>query len=441
MVEVIRRIQLVEWLVPLIGYLVVLGWLMLGRPRLPRAGPPVADLGAEPPAVVALLMNGWEVDEHALVATLLDLAARQYIEIEEPGDGMRIRLLHPDPSDLIAPERMVHDLVRSRVGPGRSVPLSAVVPHSHGEAREFRRRFEAAVVQAARGMRLSTRRPREAMANFSFAWFAVFPALLAALLPAVWMKSVGWLLVTPVLWIALVVVLYLPFKAALLRHEWSTPDGRRTARYWLGVKAFLDGYEVFHDLPPSAVMIWDRYLAYGAALRCAERATDALAVPWAGRHGTARRELPVRPAVTAAGRRPRSPAELTSPDAMRVGMITVLGDTVVTPAGSWPRAGTQWTVTETRRGKLAVNLGVLIAFVGMCCLFPFTLILVPAMFERRTAGTVSVTVSWIATSFTTELPFVGDEEYTAISSAVAAATGHPGPSASAGRGTAQRRRP
>jgi Predicted membrane protein (DUF2207) C-terminal domain len=437
MVEVIRRIQLVQWAVPLVGYLVVLGWLTLSRPRLPQPGPPVADLGAEPPAVVALLMNGWEVDEHALAATLLDLAARRYIEVEEPGDGIRIRLLYPDPSGLIAPERLVHDLIRSRAGLGQSVPLAAIVPDGHSAAQDFRRRFEAATVQAARGMRLSTRRPGEAMANFSFFWFAVIPAFFAALLPAaliaVWMRSAYWLLVAPVLWIALIILLRLPFKAALMRHEWSTPDGRRTARYWLGVKAFLDGYEVFHDLPPSAVMIWDRYLAYGAALRCTERATDALAVVWTGRHGTARRETPVRPIGTAPARQPRSPAELTSPNAVRVGMITVLDGTVVTPAGSWPRSGTQWTVTETRHSRLSVNVSVLIVFVGMCCLFPVTLVLVPAMFGRRVAGTVAVTVSWMGISFTTELPYVGKDEYAAITGAVTAATGYPRASAPAGQ--------
>jgi hypothetical protein len=84
-VEVYRRIQLAQLMVPLVGYLVVVCWLAFGRPRRPPAGPPVPDLGGEPPAVVALLVNEWEVDRHALVATLLDLAARRYIEIEEPG--------------------------------------------------------------------------------------------------------------------------------------------------------------------------------------------------------------------------------------------------------------------------------------------------------------------------------------------------------------------
>jgi hypothetical protein len=48
--------------------------------------------------------------------------------------------------------------------------------------------------------------------------------------------------------------------------ERDTPEGREVARGWLGLREFLRRDEVFAELPPSAVAVWDRYLSYGDAL-------------------------------------------------------------------------------------------------------------------------------------------------------------------------------
>jgi hypothetical protein len=262
------------------------------------------------------------------------------------------------------------------------------------------------------------------MEYFSFLWFAMIPALWLSILPAGLLKSWHWLIAAPALWLVLVFLLRLPFRRAVLSHEWSTPDGRRTAAYWLGVKAYFEGYDLFADVPAAAVTIWERYLAYGAALRRAERATAELAVLWTGRYRPSQPRPPIRQVSSVPVYQPRSVAELTSPDAIRIGMITVLDDKVISPAGSWPRSATRWTVTHTRHDKLTLNLGVVIVFVGMCCLFPATLVIVPAMFARKRAGTVSVTASWLHSAFTTQLPYRGYEDYAAIGAAVTAATGH-----------------
>jgi hypothetical protein len=56
--------------------------------------------------------------------------------------------------------------------------------------------------------------------------------------------------------------------AGLVQHtgERDTPAGVAAASRWFGVQAWLRNHEQFAGLPPSAVAIWDRYLAYGAAL-------------------------------------------------------------------------------------------------------------------------------------------------------------------------------
>src|SRR6202008_3728391 len=45
---------------------------------------------------------------------------------------------------------------------------------------------------------------------------------------------------------------------------------------WRGARAWLPGHDAFADLPPAAVMVWDRYLGYGAAVHVAHAATAAL---------------------------------------------------------------------------------------------------------------------------------------------------------------------
>ncbi len=49
--------------------------LLVTRPRAVPAAPATQDLGAEPPAVVSLLGQGWDLGEDAVEATLLDLGA------------------------------------------------------------------------------------------------------------------------------------------------------------------------------------------------------------------------------------------------------------------------------------------------------------------------------------------------------------------------------
>jgi hypothetical protein len=52
--------------------------------------------------------------------------------------------------------------------------------------------------------------------------------------------------------------------------------GEAAAARWLGVKRYLQHDESFGDLPPAGVVIWDRLLAYGAALGVARGAADAI---------------------------------------------------------------------------------------------------------------------------------------------------------------------
>jgi hypothetical protein len=60
------------------------------RARGVVSGPATMDLGEEPPAVVDLLTNDWRVTPDAIPATLLDLAARDYLDLEPYGPGRTV---------------------------------------------------------------------------------------------------------------------------------------------------------------------------------------------------------------------------------------------------------------------------------------------------------------------------------------------------------------
>src|SRR4051794_25293119 len=87
----------------------LLGLMLLAtRPRTPRAEPATQDLGPEPPAVVSLLVAGWDLSEDAAESTLLDLAARGILEFRQPGNDPRQTTVHlrgTAPPDLNPYER------------------------------------------------------------------------------------------------------------------------------------------------------------------------------------------------------------------------------------------------------------------------------------------------------------------------------------------------
>jgi hypothetical protein len=223
------------------------------------AGP---DLGTEAPAIVSLFANRWELTEDAAEATLLDLAARRYLEFRQAGDDpahTTVHLTGRQPDDLKPYERQVLDRVLERAT-GGVVPLTALTFTNAGLAVAWAKRLRVAVVAEARTQGLSRRR-------YSAAWVTLFTALavLAGLLVAVaigyhdqnYTAAAGGAVVTAGALIGL---------ASRLGGERDTPAGRTAAVRWLGVRDWLSAHPEFANLPPAAVATWDRYLSYGAAL-------------------------------------------------------------------------------------------------------------------------------------------------------------------------------
>lgn len=240
---------------------------LLTRPASPPPDPATPDLGPEPPAVVNLLTGRWTLTEDAAEATLLDLAARRFVELRQPGNDPMQTTLHlpatpPDATGLRPYERRVLDRVRGLAVDG-VVPLTALTFRDEGRAKGWSKRLHAEVIADARAAGLSRRRFGPAVTGALTA-AAVLVAIVvgaAAFHYGVWNDDED----NPGVVTGIFTFFVLGAVLGVTRGERDTALGRQVAARWLGVRDWLRGHEEFAELPPASVAVWDRYLAYGAA--------------------------------------------------------------------------------------------------------------------------------------------------------------------------------
>jgi hypothetical protein len=269
--------------IALAGWLVLLALFAVAtRARHPDAAPATMDFpDDEPPAVVNLLTNGWAVGKEAVPATLIDLAARKVLAIEEVGPERFIVRVPPDrPASLEPYEEQVLQHVRS-LASGGVVPCEALTTGPEADSQRWWKQFRKAVIDDARARGLSRSRWSGPYRAILSAAAAVPAGLATAALVASDIHSkassssshddpFGWLGASLIIWAALSAV------PTLLRADRDTPAGLQAASRWLGVREHLHADEHFAEQPPAAVAIWDRYLSYGAAMGVAAGAVRAL---------------------------------------------------------------------------------------------------------------------------------------------------------------------
>jgi predicted membrane protein DUF2207 len=247
------------------AWLVAAGILYLARkPPEPPVGPRTLELGPEPPAVANFLVNDFRVQEDAVPATLIDLAARNVVDVEQRGPGVfYIRLRSRQDEPLTAYEGRVLDHLRRRASDG-VVPAEALTTGQEVESKRWRRAFASDVVDDAKARGLS----RDALDGRAFTVLTAAAAVPALLVWPLWDFE-------PAAGVMIAAVALLGWIRA--RHpQRDTPAGLEAASRWLGVRAELAENPVFDTHSPLTVEIWDRLLAYGAALGVASGASGPL---------------------------------------------------------------------------------------------------------------------------------------------------------------------
>jgi hypothetical protein len=240
------------------------------RPRDVDPGPATMDLGEEPPAVVDLLTNDWRVTADAIPATLLDLAARDFVDLEQYGPGRTVcRIRRAAADGLETYEHMVLDHVAGLAVDG-IVPAEALTTGPQDQSTRWWRAFQRTVVRDARERGLTRDRwssPVKALLRLAALVSAGLGVLLANAAEGLDFGTIG---------VGLVIWALLSSSMRLFGDQRDTPAGAEAAARWLGVRSYLGRNKVFPTLPPASVAVWDRYLGYGAALGVATAALQAL---------------------------------------------------------------------------------------------------------------------------------------------------------------------
>lgn len=233
-------------------------------PPRPPTGQRTLVLGPESPAVANFLVNGFEVTDEAMAATALDLAARNILDVEQRGPGVFYVRVRPDPGAELAPyERRVLTAFERR-STDEAVPIEAITTGTELASKEWRQLFRAEVAAEAQALGLA----REALSSRAFALLVLAYGLPAAGVWAVW--GIGPAIAAVAVAASLLGWLY-------TRHpQRETPAGLEAASRWLGVRAELAMNPVFETYSPLTVELWDRLLAYGAALGVARGASRPL---------------------------------------------------------------------------------------------------------------------------------------------------------------------
>jgi hypothetical protein len=273
---IVAGIALGAWLVL---FLVVAAATM---PKLPDAGPETMDLGPESPAVANFLVNRCAVTTSALSATLVDLAARDHLAIENIGGGEDlVRLRSGGDGTRNAYETEVLDLVRERAR-NDTVPAAELSLGYGDKADGWWKDFRRTVLDDARALGLVRRRFNRVQqvllaatlaVPFSFAGVAFEVYGTAERAAGKKMDAGGGMVAAGLLWVGALAV-----GARVLRGWRPTASGKDATARWLGVRDFLNRDESFRETPPAGVAIWERLLAYGVALGVAHGTDAALPI-------------------------------------------------------------------------------------------------------------------------------------------------------------------
>ena len=263
----------------LAGVAAVALWLILlatlafatGNPGI-AAARPTAELAPQSPAIVDLITGGWRVSDEAAAATLLDLAARGAVRIEEIGPGLSLVRLGRTRQPLAPYEKLVYDHVRSLATADGVVATGALAEGARNLTRWWRG-FRGKVIAEARAQGLS--RPRWSKAQ---AALITVTAVLPAAAIGVAAEATAGSGDIPGVGAAVVSFGVLIALMGRLNGERGTLQGAAVAGHWLGVRAHLAGDERLAEQPAASVTIWGRHLAYAAALGLAPRAVNSLPI-------------------------------------------------------------------------------------------------------------------------------------------------------------------
>lgn len=228
----------------------------------------------DPPAVGAALLKWGIVDNDGFSATVLDLARRGYIRIEEAIEPRRLLSdrvdYHFHPSTPHSGDRLVpfeQQLLQWMFAEGAPATQSALVKRARGDrtkAHEFWTKFKRTVKED-----LDSRNYIAKGKGWAFALHILIVLIIVVF-------GIGALIVGAI-WAGVVALITGLVLAPLgLLHRSRTVEGTRRHAQWKGLQRFLKDFSMLDEAPVGHMALWDHYLVAATALGVAEELLSAL---------------------------------------------------------------------------------------------------------------------------------------------------------------------
>lgn len=345
-------------------------------------GPETSEFGDESPAVAAFLANGFRLPAEAASATIIDLAARGVIKIEDYRPGLPMIRLSSEASAGLRPyETRVIQLLESKAS-GGIVPAEALSSGEGEISQRWRHAFRNEVVDEAQERGLS-RDLWNARLTTIFALLSLLPAG-TTLIARGWEPALG----------VFVAGLFILQIIRYYRPQQPTAFGLARASHWLGVRQYLSSHGEFDDVSPAGVAIWGRNLSYAAALEIARTAVKMLPMgdeddrnawsPWGGRWHPVKVRYPLYlPPMW--GKHPAASALISILIVMAGGMAIMVGTRVQGLA----RGSSAQEASGITPGDVSAVISTVLPLVGLLLLLTGGVLLVRALVDLTSTKRVN----------------------------------------------------
>ena len=244
------------------------------------AGPATQELPPESPALAGLLCDDFEVGMEAVPATVVDLAARRHLTLEEVQPGRTIsRVRRTDAHGLTEYEQRVLGAIGAKAIDG-VVPTEALTTGPEDASRGWRRGYEKEVIAESQARGLTYDRwPAGIVGLVGLGALVIFGLVFIA--GTFGGDTSGDNAAPAIVAGGITVVSFLALLGITARWQRSlaqlpTAEGTAAAARWLGFQRHLRENEQLDDAPAASVAIWGRHLAYAAALGAASSCVAAL---------------------------------------------------------------------------------------------------------------------------------------------------------------------
>jgi len=237
------------------------------------------------PAVISYLMSIQGATTKDIMATLMDLVRRKYLQIEEISGGWikkkdyRFILLNKDTSSLKSHEaNLIHWFFYS-IGNGESVSLKEIEDYSKASRTQssFRHQYLQWQKAVKRGFQKHNYFNRS-KDGFAVAFKTVLLELTSVLVLSViaFFFRLSWIIFLPLLMTIIFTGVGLIIYGGLIRKK--TQKGVNEYEKWSAFKRFLLHFSNMKDYEIPSLVIWEHYLVYAISLGIAEKVISKLRV-------------------------------------------------------------------------------------------------------------------------------------------------------------------